>query len=307
MTELGRSEQMADALPASSGSVPPKPNPRAAEWGDWPCLLIYSRHASVGWQNRRSKKGGPCYLVGRESLVGDLKVIERFPYTDKGWAQAWRFLLRQDRTLAQQLQALLAERLAVQRVKAEIERLDASAFEIVKDVIFLGGHAADLEFDSGERYDLRFRGEDLLITRHAKAEPVLLALFGELRAIDVGGPGTVRQYSVGQQVGLTMVFGDIGEVIGFAATKIETIIRVQAPSYELFFHCSTTLPDALRIKLSRPIAAIRDALAPVPLPTATPQATAAASELIRLASMLDAGLLTREEFECLKAQLLADP
>lgn len=291
---------------ASSGSVPPKPVPKSGEWGDWPNLLIHSRHASIGWHNRPGKKGGPCYLVGRESVLGAVKVAERFPYTDKGWAQAWRFLMRQDRTLAESLSAELTSRHAVARVKAEIEQLDASAMEMVQDVTFIGGHAADLGFAPGERYDLRFRAEDLLITRHGKADPVLVARFGELEAIEAGGQGRVRQYSVGQQVGLTMALGDIGEVIGFASTRIETILRIQAPDYELFFESAVTLPDALRIKLSRPLAAIRDAHDARPPQPQPGRAAAATSELTRLASLLDAGLLTREEFDRLKAQLLAE-
>lgn len=304
MTELSRPGQSADAVPISSDSVPPKPVVKGVEWGDWPCLLIHNRHASIGWQNRPSRKGGPCYLVGRQTLAGGLKVIETFPLTDQGWAQAWRSLLRHDRTLATSLRAELTKRSAVAQVETDVAQLDASTLEKVQDVIFLGGHAADLGFAAGERYDLRFRAEDLLITQRAKAVPVLIARFGELGAIEIGGPGQVRQYSIGQQIGLTMVLGDIGEVIGFASTKIETIIRAQSEGYELFFQCTTALPDALRIKLSRPLAAIRDAHGAKSPPTSW--AAAATSELTRLASLLDAGLLTREEFERLKAQLLAE-
>jgi hypothetical protein len=302
MTELSKPEQSAETEPAGFDSLPPKPVVKGGEWGDWPYLLIYSKHASIGWERRRDKRGGPCYLVGRESLGGRAKILERFPFTDEGWAQAWRFLLRTDETLAEQLTAKLVARRDAELAAAEIERLDASSLESVENVIFLGGHAGDLGLASGQRYDLRFRAEDLLITEYRKTQPVLVALFGELQAIEVGGPGAVRAYSMGQQIGLEMALGELGDVIGRAATKIETVIRVQAPNYEIFFQCSTMLPDALRVRLSRPLAAIRNADAAKAAPAS---AVAAVSELPRLASLLEAGLLTREEFERLKAQLLA--
>src|SRR5215469_3577571 len=222
MTELSGTEHGADIGLASSSPVPRRPVPREAEWGDWPFLLSsklsYSRRASIGWQYRPDKRGGPCFLVGRETLGGSIKVLQRFPFTDEGWAQAWRFLLQTDDTLAESLRAELGARDNADLAAAEIKRLDASALEAVENVIFLGGHAAAPGLVSGGRYDLRFRSEDLLITRSGQAEPLLDALFGDLQAIEIGGPGTVRQYSVGQQIGLEMFLGGLGDVIGRAAT-----------------------------------------------------------------------------------------
>jgi len=60
------------------------------------------------------------------------------------------------------------------------------------------------------------------------------------------------------------------------------------------------------MQLSRPLAAIRDARAAPAGAMAGPvaQAVSVVAELRDLASMLDAGLLTREEFDQMKACLL---
>ena len=106
---------------------------------------------------------------------------------------------------------------------------------------------------------------------------------------------------------MTLAFGLIGAALAYSDTKIQTIVRIQAAGSELHFLCTTLTPDLLRIQLSRPLGAIRDAQASKPPAAAGPaeQAGAVIGELSRLASLLEAGLLTREEFNRLKAELLA--
>jgi hypothetical protein len=87
-------------------------------------------------------------------------------------------------------------------------------------------------------------------------------------------------------------------------------VRVQGTGCELFLLHARATPEQVRIDLSRPLGAIRSARAPAlqgadehrePARPASP-----VEELTKLASMLQSGLLTREEFDQLKARLLAD-
>jgi hypothetical protein len=90
--------------------------------------------------------------------------------------------------------------------------------------------------------------------------------------------------------------------------KIKTVVRVQGTACELFMLCSMLEPDALRIELSRSLGAIREAQS-ARADTSARESSKHGSlvdELSRLASMLDAGLLTREEFDHLKAKLIAE-
>src|SRR5215475_3877775 len=87
MAGAGALEPSADRAMGAAGSVPPAPVIGDAEFGDWPQLLVDGKHLSIGWQNRAARKGGPCYLVGRASVTGGTKVIERFPFTEAGWVE----------------------------------------------------------------------------------------------------------------------------------------------------------------------------------------------------------------------------
>ena len=93
-------------------------------------------------------------------------------------------------------------------------------------------------------------------------------------------------------------------------TSIKTVVRVQGTGCELFLLHTKATPEQIRIDLSRPLGAIRSAratgapdirrLQPPALPASPVE------ELTKLAAMLDSGLLTRQEFDHLKAKLLAD-
>lgn len=294
------------SLPASL--IPPKPVIMAAEWGDWAHLLIDDRHPSIGWQDRPARKGGPCYLVGRMSAVlGGTKVEERFPFTDDGWAKAWRFLMRNDNTLASRIRNELASRADAERARQELANLDASALVNLPAVTFLGGYGSESTLAAGQSYDLRFFSDHLAVTPLRQTGVLTELRYEEVEALEVGGPGVVSGMSRGQQAGITLAFGIVGAAIAYTDTKIQTLVRIQTQASELHFLSSTITPDALRVQLSRPLAAIRGGHDGQSRPDARPasEPTPAIAELSRLASLLETGLLTREEFDSLKTQLLA--
>jgi hypothetical protein len=91
--------------------------------------------------------------------------------------------------------------------------------------------------------------------------------------------------------------------------KIKTVVRIQGTACELFMLYTQLEPDALRIELSRSLGAIREARsarADISALRESPKQGSLVDELSRLASMLNAGLLTREEFDHLKAKLIAE-
>jgi len=304
MNQLRGLAPAADGDMATMGS-PPMPVP--AEMTSWPFLVAYSRHLSVGWQARRQSKGGQCFLVGRETVTGDIKVLQRFPFTEQGWIEAWRYLLAHDAALEAEIRVKLAAAAEAARTRRAVAELNQRTVVRVRDVQLLGGYAPDLDLPTGQRYDLRFLQERLIVVRAETDDVLLDCLYGDIEEIEIGGPGTVDAYARAQQAGMILAFGLLGAVVVDGVTKIETIIRVQVRDRELFFLCTTTAPDQLRILLSRPLGTIRDARAgraraAAPQPS---DASVKIAELDRLASLLDAGLLSRDEFNQLKSQLLA--
>ena len=135
--------------------------------------------------------------------------------------------------------------------------------------------------------------------------------YRDVEALDIGGPGLIK--SGGGFVGGGFGVTGAAEGLAIAAvlnalttrTKIKTVVRVQATECELFLLCTTAEPEVLRIRLSRALGAIRRARAEM---TASPGGGPGASvvdQLGKLAMLLESGLLTREEFDRMKAAVLA--
>jgi hypothetical protein len=291
---------------------------------------------TLGWQWRTERKGGPAFALISRNLVGAYKIREAFPLTEEGWAQAWDLLVALSPGRAAGARQVLAERAVADRARQEeagetpeLIALDVESLAPVRGVTLLGGYAPEVDMLVGHQYDIRFREERLAVYRHRRPDLVIELPYAGIEAVDIGGPGLV---SSGPFQGRG--FGAIVALEGLAAaavlsmlttrTAIKTVIRVQAATAELFLLYTRQTPQDLRIYLSRPLAEIRAARAaahsaasaaahsaasrPTPGPAGGAAGAAAQVEnLARLAAMLESGLLTRAEFDTLKANLLRGP
>lgn len=294
-----------------------------------PLLLLEEglRH-SIGWQAGR--KAGPGFVVVRLRRVDAVHVVERFPLTEQGWEDAWRALSDLDPAAAAAVAAKLSRDDAQRRAAAAVSELDQESMCSLPRVTFNGG-SGDAPLAKGTVYDLRFL-EDRVIACAVLSPAALVDIpYRDVETVEISGPGRVSRpagevlaWSLGLAVlggllglvvlgllGLLLgavIFGLIAATVAAAAAKTETIVRIRSADADLYFVSSEKLPDALRIELSAPLAAIDKARA-----AATGAANAMADrdpdsipdQLIKLASLVQQGLLTREEFERLKAGLLA--
>jgi len=286
--------------------TPPPPEIRTAEWQSWPILLGSDRRLTLGWQARPEGKGGKCYIVGRDSIVGAVKIIERFPATEAGWEQAWQCLMNLEPSREAELRAKLDARAAQHLARAALDDLEARTKVRLQLQTFLGGYSNEVNLNQGKLYDLRFTEEDFVVTVPRTWPPALRVPYHQIEELEIGGPGVTSSFRAGQRMVLEAGGGFVAAPAVFANTSIQTIIRVQTPDSDLYFQNDTIVPHILKIRLSRQIAAIREAHAPRAETTAdqAPAAISVVAELKDLASMLDAGLLTREEFDRMKARLL---
>jgi hypothetical protein len=154
---------------------------------------------------------------------------------------------------------------------------------------------------------MRFFSDRLAVSQEREIGALVELRYEEVEALEVGGPGIVTGMSRGQQAGMALAFGWVGAAIAYTDTKIQTLVRIQTRGSELHFLCRTITPEPLRVQLSQPLGAIRGAHGGQPPPRVgqDTEPAAAIAELSRLASLLETGLLTRAEFDNLKAQLLA--
>jgi hypothetical protein len=200
------------------------------------------------------------------------------------------------------------------------------------------GGSGGAPLSPGEPYDLRFLDDQLTISRPAPGAVVTELAFRDIEAVDVDGSD--RSRSNGETIAVVTASALAGALIGFlvlgllglllgallcgliasaamaSANTTKAILRLRGPDSEFFFSKTGQDPDQLRIALSQPLLAISSARgdepptppAPSgPAPTALPTEGTAADQLTKLAALLADGLLSREEFDQLKARVIAQP
>jgi hypothetical protein len=142
--------------------------------------------------------------------------------------------------------------------------------------------------------------------RSACRPPGLFAMI-----LGLGLLGAVLGFLVRGLLGLlfgAVIFSFVGALLAAASTKIETIVRIRSEDAEFYFLHTEKGPDALRIELSEPLRAIGNARAGQVGDSDQPAELSSGSisdQLSKLASLLQQDLITRDEFEHLKAKLIA--
>ncbi len=194
------------------------------------------------------------------------------------------------------------------------------------------GGSGDAPLVRDRAYDLRFLGDRLMVCPPESAVAVVELPYHEVDAVQVSGSD--RSRSTGETLAVVLSVGLLGAllgliVLGFAglifggltfgliaavamanANGIKTVVRIRSQDAELFFQNTQKSPDAVRVELSGPLTAIEAARAAGPgeggaerpadrVPESIPD------QLSKLASLLADGVLTQDEFERLKAKVIA--
>lgn len=315
---MDESDESQDAgkLEAILTSIPPMPAVRPGELLKGSPFVFggQGRHW-MGWKQFSDGKGGASFVVLRRTLLDNDKVIERFPMTEEGWAQAWRTFVRLDARSAYQVLRKIAARSTKDRIRVELPRLDAETINYLPAVIFLGGHTPGVELMAGGAYDLRFLDDRLAIIACRHVDPLIEIPYTEVEAVNIGGAGLIKSGGgfIGGGFGVGAVAGiATAAVLNSMTTKfaVETLVQIQAGHREVFLLHTVLDPDKLRIELSSSFAAIRHERTSQSVMLgyreAGQQSSSKIDALDKLASLLERGLLTRDEFDNLKAKLITE-
>jgi len=304
--------------------------PRSQLYRGAPYLLDTDARHSIGWRDNR--KGGPSFVVTRLGPLDSIKVKETFPLTEQGWAAAWRALAGADPGAAQAVAATLARRDQGARAAAALADLDAQSLSCLRRVTFTGG-SGDLPLAKGQACDLRFLRDRIMVSPPGSPEAIVEVPYRDAETVEIGGTGQDNKLTgellalilglalIGAVLGLfvlgllglllgALLFGLIGALAGASSTKTEAIVRIRCRDGELHFLYAGQRPDALRTELSEPLEAVRRARAEPASDTDEPAQLPPGSipdQLTKLASLLQQGLINRDEFEHLKAKLIASP
>jgi type II secretory pathway pseudopilin PulG len=254
----------------------------------------------------------------------------RFPLTEQGWESAWRALSSVDPSAAAAVAASLARQAARKSTAAALAALDHESLCYLQRLTFKGG-AGVVTLAKGQTYELRFLGDQLTVSLPRQLDAALAIPYRDVDSVEVSGAGKVNKPLsellvlvlglglLGALLGLivlgllgfllgAVIFGLIGALAGSASTKVETIVRIRDAAADLYFLNAEKEPDALRIELATALAAIDTARgAPREDADGSPELPSASipDQLGKLASLLEHGTITRDEFEHLKAKLIA--
>jgi hypothetical protein len=301
-----------------------------------PHLLADSgiRH-SLGWQDHR--KAGPSFVVARLNRLGGIKVTDRFPLSEAGWADAWQSLADLDHGAAAVVAQRLAKLAARKDGAAALAALNAKSVRILEYAKFSGGSGA-ISLTRGRNYDVRFLSDRIMVCQNRSASSAAEIAYPEVEAVEASSTSSGR--SAGEFVVLilacglvlallglfvlgliglilgALVGGLIGAGIGSASGISDTTIRIKGGGSEFYFLQSGQRAEAVRVELSEPLRVIENARAAGPAATsasteAVPQEPAGISpgsvpdQLTKLAALLQQDLITRAEFERLKADVIA--
>ena len=283
--------------------------------------LLDGLSPTIGWQFQPRAKGGPSFVILRRTGLGGLKVVDSFPLTEDGWARAWQSLVTQNPAAAPQVLATLKTREAdAARLRApvldssELLELDTRSLASLRELAYLGGHVPESPITAGERCDVRFVEDRLAVFAARRAEVLAEVPYSQVEDVEIGGPGMVR--SGGGFTGGGFGLGGAIEGMAIAGvlnamttrTSIKTVVRIQGTGCELFLLHTRLTPEQLRIEMSRTLGVIRavraGAAAARPSSEAHPVSPSPVEELTKLADMLGKGLLTREEFDLMKAKVV---
>jgi len=177
-------------------------------------------------------------------------------------------------------------------------------------VIFLGGCAPGDDLIRGDSYDVRFLQDRIAIFPQWLPDPVAELAYASIETVDIGGPGLVKTGGgfIGGGLGVTGAVEGmaIAALLNALTTQVtvKTIVRIQAAHSEIFLLHGKLTPDALRIELSRPLGLIRAARTAPSDQGRLAEPASVIDQLAKLAAMLEAGPLTRDECDQLKAQLI---
>jgi hypothetical protein len=276
-------QEAADAV-----AVPAMPQPPGDTLWRTPYLIlgIQTLPYAVGWQD--TKKDGPCFLVARIGAMGE-KVLDRFPLTVDGWTRAWATLVNLDASAAQATAETLQEWSAAAATrKAEVGRR-TQVYEA-----FASAGGATVFQQLGVQV---LAGNDEVYTiglHNAAAKTNTSRLLGPL----AGSQAMVTDGSQAWSPGRAM-FLPVG--LTGLATKTKADAAVVFPDGTVH---TTPLDGNYAVREAQKQVVQFNALAGATAPATTETGTDPADRLRKLQELRDAGLLTQDEYETKRAEII---
>jgi hypothetical protein len=217
-------------------------------------------------------KDGPCFIVARISFMRSIKVLERFPLTADGWAHAWAALVKLDSDAAQAVAEKVQERHAVG---------DGTGRATV-----FGWLGVQVLVDDGKVYTI---GSQDPAAKTNRSRPL-----GPLAGANAMVTDGSQAWSPGRAMFLPIALAGL-------ATKTKADAAVVFPDGTVH---TTSLNGNFAAREAQKQVVQFNALADAAAPAAPESASDPAVRLLKLRELREAGLLTEEEYEIKRAEII---
>lgn len=250
-------------------------------------ISVSGQRYTLGWQDAR--KEGHCFVVVRTTVMGGEKILDRFPLTEDGWARAWAALVKLDADAAQAVAKTVREQQAVRAARIAERERQAQVYEAF---VSAGGSRV---FQSLGVQILASDGKVYTIGDHSAARKIDTSrLLGPL----AGAQAMVTDGSQAWSPGRAMF-------LPIALTGLATKMKADAA---VVFADGTVYTAALdgnnAVREAQKQVVQFNALAGASTPAVTETRSDPADKLRKLQELRDAGLLTQEEYESKRAEVI---
>jgi hypothetical protein len=251
---------------------------------------VRSHRHGIGWQDR--ERGGPCFVVVRIRAIGD-KILESFPLTDDGWAQAWAALVKLDPGAAQAVAKVVEKRLAVQAAEKATQAAEAErqaqvyeAFASAEDATVFQWLGVQVLVGDGTVYSIGSHND----AAKASTSRLLGPLAGAQAVVTDGSQAWSPGRAMFLPVGLTGL-----------ATKTKADAVVVLPDGTVH---TAPLDGNYAVREAQKQVVQFNAMAGTAAPAAPQTGSDPVVRLRKLQELLDAGLLTQDEYETKRAKII---
>ncbi len=266
----------------------PVPPPSTLWRGGSPYLIVErGQRYTLGWHD--TKSDGPCFVVARVGALG-AKAVDRFPLTKDGWAQAWSALVQLDPGGAQAVAGKLQERITAGAArKAEQDRWAQvfEAFANAGDATVFRALGVQVLVDDGDVYTIGLQNSEAKIN----ASRLLGPLAGAQAMVTDGS----QAWSPGRAMLLPIALTGL-------ATKTKADAAVVFPDGTVH---TSPLDGNTGVREAQKQVVQFNALAGANAPAAAEAAIDPAARLWKLQELLDAGLITQDEYETKRAEIIS--
>jgi len=257
-------------------------------WRGSPYLIGSSgQRYNLGWQDAR--KDGPCFVVARATVMDSIKVLDRFPLTEDGWARAWAALVKLDGGAAQAVARKIQERLAAHATQMAEKERRAQLYET-----FVSAGPVTTYRALGVQV-LAGVGRVYTIGSHdAVTKTNTSRLLGSLAGTEAMVTDGSQAWSPGRAMFLPIGLAGL-------ATKTKADAAVVFPDGTVH---TVALDGNNVVREAQKQVVQFNALAGASAPTATETGSDPAGKLRKLQELRDAGLLSQEEYATKRAEVI---